>query len=260
MCIAAAASLSIILIAGYAGYLPIPPVEVLLGGILLLAGIISLCCYMHVQKKKEKDGESWQKKDYRLDMGYDQEAEPEKPCRKQKITGDVNGRTEGREEYQTENQGENRKEDQREKSKEGQREKWQESRENNEKNPDRNYVWKNPDVSNDCGETVVLCEKPMAGPASLVSREPGELATIYLKEDLTVIGKLETAADAVIDMPTVSRLHAKIRRKDGEYFLTDLNSKNGTSVNGRMLKGDEEYLLQEEDEVDFAQARYVFLK
>lgn len=110
-----------------------------------------------------------------------------------------------------------------------------------------------------CGETVVLSLNSAAGPPSLVSREPGELATIYLEEELTVIGKLHTAADAVIDLPTVSRVHAKIRKRDGEYYLTDLNSRNGTSVNGRLLKADEEYCLQNEDEVDFAQARYVFL-
>lgn len=110
------------------------------------------------------------------------------------------------------------------------------------------------------GETVVLSSNPVCGPATLVSREPGELATIYLQEEITVIGKLSTAADAVIPLPTVSRLHAKIRRKNGEYYLTDLNSRNGTSVNGCILKGDEEYCLKDEDQVDFAQARYVFLK
>lgn len=98
------------------------------------------------------------------------------------------------------------------------------------------------------------------GPATLVSREPGELATIYLDRDITVIGKLETAADAVINMPTVSRIHAKIRKREGEYYLTDLNSRNGTSVNGQILKNGEDRLLEDEDEVDFAQARYIFLK
>lgn len=112
----------------------------------------------------------------------------------------------------------------------------------------------------DFGETVVLCERKEKGPASLVSREPGELATIYLDQELTVVGKLAVAADAVLPLPTVSRVHARIRRRDGEYYLTDLNSRNGTSVNGIMLKGDEEYRLQDEDQVDFAQARFVFLK
>ncbi|MDO4276641.1 MAG: DUF6382 domain-containing protein [Eubacteriales bacterium] len=110
------------------------------------------------------------------------------------------------------------------------------------------------------GETVVLSASPISGPASLVSREPGELATIYLQEEMTIIGKLEIAADAVINLPTVSRVHARIRNREGEYYLSDLNSRNGTSVNGRMLKGEEEYQLQDQDEVDFAQARYVFIK
>lgn len=112
----------------------------------------------------------------------------------------------------------------------------------------------------DFGETVVLFAGAVQGPATLVSREPGELATIYLQEDMTVIGKMETAVDAVIDLPTVSRIHAKIRRREQEYYLSDLNSRNGTAVNGRLLKEGEDYQLQNEDEVDFAQARYVFLK
>ena len=110
-----------------------------------------------------------------------------------------------------------------------------------------------------CGETVVLSANIVTGPATLVSREPGELATIYLQNELTVIGKMENAADAVIELPTVSRIHAKIRKREGEYYLTDLNSRNGTSVNGKILKGDEEYCLQDQDQIDFAQARYVFL-
>ena len=112
----------------------------------------------------------------------------------------------------------------------------------------------------DYGETVVLSAGTVSGPASLVSKEPGELATIYLNEDLTVIGKLETACDAVISLPTVSRIHAKIRKKEENYFLSDMNSRNGTSVNGRLLRPDEEYQLEPEDEVDFAQARYIFLE
>lgn len=114
--------------------------------------------------------------------------------------------------------------------------------------------------SGDFGETVVLSAGMVSGPASLVSREAGELATIYLNEDLTVIGKLENACDAVIELPTVSRIHAKVRKRDGSYYLSDMNSRNGTSVNGRMLLPEEEYQLQPEDEVDFAQARYVFLE
>ena len=80
------------------------------------------------------------------------------------------------------------------------------------------------------GETVVLSSGNVYGPSTLVSKEPGELATIYLNEDLTVIGKLENAADAVINLPTVSRMHAKIRKREGEYYLTDLFGLSGLVV------------------------------
>ena len=120
-------------------------------------------------------------------------------------------------------------------------------------------VVKSSQLHADYGETVVLSAGAVFGPASLVSKEPGELATIYINEDLTVIGKLETACDAVISLPTVSRIHAKIRKKEDAYYLTDMNSRNGTAVNGRLLLPDEEYRLEPEDEVDFAQARYIFL-
>ena len=120
-------------------------------------------------------------------------------------------------------------------------------------------VAKSSQLHADYGETVVLSAGAVSGPASLVSKEPGELATIYINEDLTVIGKLETACDAVISLPTVSRIHAKIRKKEDAYYLTDMNSRNGTAVNGRLLLPDEEYRLEPEDEVDFAQARYIVL-
>lgn len=120
-------------------------------------------------------------------------------------------------------------------------------------------VVKSSQLHADYGETVVLSAGAVSGPASLVSKEPGEQATIYINEDLTVIGKLETACDAVISLPTVSRIHAKIRKKEDAYYLTDMNSRNGTAVNGRLLLPDEEYRLKPEDEVDFAQARYIFL-
>ena len=120
-------------------------------------------------------------------------------------------------------------------------------------------VAKSSQLHADYGETVVLSAGAVSGPASLVSKEPGELATIYINEDLTVIGKLETACDAVISLPTVSRIHAKIKKKEDAYYLTDMNSRNGTAVNGRLLLPDEEYQLEPEDEVDFAQARYIFL-
>jgi len=40
----------------------------------------------------------------------------------------------------------------------------------------------------------------------------------------------------ILDHPTVSKRHAHIRRVRGEYVITDLGSRNGSSVNGRRVR------------------------
>ena len=77
---------------------------------------------------------------------------------------------------------------------------------------------------------------------------------------MTVIGKLPVAADILLEAPTISRVHARITRKEERFYLSDLNSRNGTCVNGRLLQGEEEYELQNYDEISFAEIQYIFLK
>jgi len=42
--------------------------------------------------------------------------------------------------------------------------------------------------------------------------------------------------DAIVDHPTVSRYHAKIKRENGSFYLFDLDSTNGTFVNGKPVE------------------------
>ncbi len=81
---------------------------------------------------------------------------------------------------------------------------------------------------------------------------------IRLEKSVTVVGKLRSAADTQISCPTVSRIHARLLIRDGECFVTDLNSRNGTYVNDRLLERNEEVMLTEGDKVRFAEAEYCF--
>lgn len=54
-------------------------------------------------------------------------------------------------------------------------------------------------------------------------------------------------ADVVIDNTAVSRLHSRLELKDGIHYLTDLNSKNGTSVNGKRI--DTKVSINDEDSI-----------
>lgn len=255
LCVSIAAVLIIFLILRYLGYLPGIPAEAIFGGAIILLVLAAFLSWTAEKKKQKKQmSAEWRQKVKReLDDTYESSSEKRRTERSSEDLYEADSVQEKMPEWgdikykmpeRTGETGTNRLEN----SQNVYRETVQQN-ENYETEKTENY-----------GETVVLSAGQTEGPASLVSREPGELATIYLDRDLMVIGKMENAADAVISLPTVSRIHAKIRKVDEEYYLSDLNSRNGTSVNGRLLKTGEEYQLQDEDQVEFAQARYIFLK
>jgi hypothetical protein len=64
---------------------------------------------------------------------------------------------------------------------------------------------------------------------------------VPLSTGITSIGRTTDNAVSFPDDANVSRAHAEIEYRDGEYVLVDLNSSNGTTVNGQKLSG-EKYL------------------
>ena len=80
--------------------------------------------------------------------------------------------------------------------------------------------------------------------------------TILLRES-TVIGK-STRANIVINNRFVSRTHAKIKRTDEGFVIEDLNSTNGTFVNGEELDSGQERKLEAGDNITLAATELVF--
>jgi Nif-specific regulatory protein len=60
---------------------------------------------------------------------------------------------------------------------------------------------------------------------------PGVGNSFEVKSEPQVIGR-ESSADIQLDSLLVSRRHAKVWERGGEYFIQDLESQNGTFVNG----------------------------
>ena len=56
---------------------------------------------------------------------------------------------------------------------------------------------------------------------------------------------------------TVSHIHARITGQDGTFYLEDLNSTNGTCVNGKELVYHEKVKLKPEDRILFADEEYI---
>ena len=83
---------------------------------------------------------------------------------------------------------------------------------------------------------------------------------IIIKEFPLFIGKLKKNVDYCLDNEAVSRYHAKITVEDGIFYLYDLNSKNGTYLNGVRLNIYERQILNIGDLVSFANIKYYFDK
>lgn len=73
-----------------------------------------------------------------------------------------------------------------------------------------------------------------------------------------IIGKNKDLTDYCLDRPGVSRLHIKIEQTEQGYSVTDLNSTNGTYINGVLLEANEVIALKVGDEVMIANERYCF--
>lgn len=55
----------------------------------------------------------------------------------------------------------------------------------------------------------------------------------------------------------VSRRHAIISHRDGALYIDDLDSTNGTRINGYQLKSETTYRLRDGDELEFGRLRVV---
>ena len=108
------------------------------------------------------------------------------------------------------------------------------------------------------GVTVFVRPERRDPAVMLKSQDTSKAPDIVPEEEITLIGKLKNACDAVLQEQTVSRIHARIRKAGDDYYLMDMNSRNGTSVNGHLLGAGEEYLLKNGDKIEFARAEYDF--
>lgn len=78
----------------------------------------------------------------------------------------------------------------------------------------------------------------------------------FVSDKLT-IGRLG-GNDVALDEASVSSRHAEISAMDGVVILRDLDSTNGTFLNGEQVTG--EHALEEGDEIYFGTVRSVFLE
>ena len=98
---------------------------------------------------------------------------------------------------------------------------------------------------NDRTVLLSVLQKPL-GP-ELVCRQTGE--AVVLRKFPFYIGSAKEFADFVLTVEGVSRIHCCIGKRENNYYLSDLNSTNGTYLNGKEVIPGKEVLLSINDEL-----------
>jgi hypothetical protein len=105
-------------------------------------------------------------------------------------------------------------------------------------------------------QLAVLQNVPRGTGVMLVVRGPNQGSKFVIDRDGVTAGR-HTQSDIFLDDVTVSRHHARLTRRGGHVWLTDLNSLNGTYVNRTLIDG--EVALRNGDEVQIDKFRLVYL-
>ena len=107
------------------------------------------------------------------------------------------------------------------------------------------------------GETTLVMPavpKLSTRPTLQIMEGEGEGTVFSLDQKTVVLGRGEDC-DVVINHPMVSRHHAKIVRVGPSFYIHDLQSTNGTMVNGENI---DQHVLQPEDEIQIGVTLLLF--
>ena len=106
--------------------------------------------------------------------------------------------------------------------------------------------------------TEILCGG--GGPQGILKYQgSGSQQDIAIEKDSFILGKEAGEVDGCITGKSVSRIHARISREDGSYYLEDMNSTNGTYLNGEQLEYRQKEKLAARDRVMFGIEEFIFM-
>lgn len=99
-------------------------------------------------------------------------------------------------------------------------------------------------------QEVIVEDNPK--PLCLKSMNPKRYPDLILEKSSVVIGSMERSCDYPLSEKGISRMHAKIIKKEDGLYVLDMNSTNQTYLNEQPLIGGKEYLLNEGDVLSLA--------
>ena len=119
----------------------------------------------------------------------------------------------------------------------------------------------NMEQEEDLNPTCVLngTYEPAAKPC-LKAMDDQQYEDVILSSSPFFVGKLKKTVDYCLEKEGISRFHAKITKEGEQYYLTDLNSTNGTFINKEALQIYQRKEIKDGDKITFANIEYKFVK
>jgi pSer/pThr/pTyr-binding forkhead associated (FHA) protein len=107
-------------------------------------------------------------------------------------------------------------------------------------------------------DTVMISEVPKPAYPYLERADGKRYERVVINKNKFIIGRLDGMVDYTIPDNTIGKLHAKIVCREEGCFMKDLNSKNGTYINGSRLTCNEEYEIRDNYRIRFSSYEYIF--
>ncbi len=82
--------------------------------------------------------------------------------------------------------------------------------------------------------------------------------TIIIKQFPFMMGRLEGQVDYCVNNPAVGKLHAEITETDESYYISDMNSRNGTMINGVRIDPTKEIIIKNGDHITLGNEEFIF--
>lgn len=108
------------------------------------------------------------------------------------------------------------------------------------------------------GETVFIDSGKQRAEYKLYAMDKKNKKHIELTQFPFTIGKMAGCVDCVLMDDSISRLHARIERRNEKILLTDMNSMNGTYKNGLRMEPSETVEIEPGDEIRFGKLNYCY--
>ena len=106
--------------------------------------------------------------------------------------------------------------------------------------------------------TEILCTGSQEPMGKLIYQGIHGCGDILVEGEEFLVGKNRYQASGVIEAEGISRIHARISKLEGVYYLEDLNSTNGTYLNGEPMAYHQKRKLSKNDRILFGPEEYLF--